>query len=77
MCESLDAWRRWRTWILVANSGSEATVRTCSGNVLRFRAETDARAPANYRTTSLDTYSHVIPALQVEAAVVLDSVLNE
>lgn len=51
MCDQinpLEAWRRWRTWILVANSGSDATVRTYSGNVLRFLAETDAKAPADY-----------------------------
>jgi site-specific recombinase XerD len=44
----LEAWRQWRIWLRIANSGSEDTVRVYAGNVLRFLAETACKDPADY-----------------------------
>lgn len=48
LVNGLEAWRQWRTWLLIGNSGSEDTVRVYAGNVLRFLAETGCKDPANY-----------------------------
>jgi integrase/recombinase XerD len=41
--DPLEVWRQWRIWLRVVNSGSAATVRGYTGNVLRFLAETGAK----------------------------------
>lgn len=46
--DGLEAWRDWRTWLRVQGSGSAATVRCYTGNVLRFLAETGCKEPAEY-----------------------------
>lgn len=46
--DGLSAWRQWRTWLRAVSSGEGSTVRTYTGNLLRFLAETDCKDPDQY-----------------------------
>ena len=54
--DALEAWRAWRTFLLGYTTPTGHTVRTYTGHVLRFLAETGARGPAEYSRADLSAF---------------------